>query len=112
MKIKLILFILLLCSCTHHKFSGYVYDFDTEKPVKDVQININGNETQTDSSGYFNVQVNSKTNCNIYLKKAGYANKKVYRKPDDLKNESVEKSKNNTIYLFKKESDFATNRVR
>lgn len=107
MKIKLLLIVLLVCSCTNNKLSGYVYDYYTEQPIKDVYINNNGNEVQTDSMGYFSLKVKSNTTCVLILQKEDYATKKIYRKPDSLGEFSQKSLKKNTIYLFNKESDFS-----
>jgi hypothetical protein len=107
MKIKLIFIILLFCNCSRNKVSGYVYDFDTNIPIKNVVVKINESATQTDSSGYFNIEVNSISNCTINLKKEGYANKKVFRKPDPPKDSDANKIKNTIIYMFNNESDFS-----
>ncbi|KUJ60523.1 hypothetical protein AR687_17270 [Flavobacteriaceae bacterium CRH] len=107
MKSQLIFIIILFCSCTNNKFYGYVYDYDTERPIKNVNININGNTTKTDSAGYFSLKVKSNSPCTIYLQRNGYASKKIYRKPDSLRAFSEKSLKNNSIYLFNKESDFS-----
>lgn len=107
MKIKLIIITLLLCSCTQNKFSGYVYDFDNGRPIKNVVIKSDKSTTISDSTGYFVLNVNSNSNAVLNLKREGYANKKVVRKPDKLKKTNEEKVKENTIYMFKSESDFA-----
>lgn len=107
MKIKLLLIALVVCSCTRTKFSGFVHDFDTGKPIKNVAVNINGNLTNTDSTGHFEIEVNSNSNCIIGLKREGYVNKKVLRKPDYLDKTTRGELKNSTIYMFKNESDFS-----
>jgi hypothetical protein len=107
MKIKLIIITLLLCSCTQNKFSGYVYDFDNGRPIKNVVVKSDKSTTISDSTGYFVLNVNSNSNAVLNLKREGYANKKVVRKPDKSKKTNEEKVKENTIYMFKSESDFA-----
>jgi hypothetical protein len=84
-----------------------VYDFDSNAPIKNVLVKINENTTQTDSSGYFNIEVNSNSNCTINLKKEGYANKKVFRKPGPLKDSDDKKIKDTIIYMFNNESEFS-----
>jgi len=106
-KINLILLILLLCSCTKNTFSGHVYDYDTERPIQNVQIDSNGNTTQTDSAGYFIIQVEPNKICKIALRKEGYATKKIDRKPDSLGLFSKSNLKNVKIYLFDENSDFS-----
>ncbi|WP_281234438.1 hypothetical protein [Flavobacterium gelatinilyticum] len=103
MKLKFISLLIVLCSCTHNNFSGQIHDFDTNKPIKNVLVSINNNVTRTDSTGYFNLSVNSNSDCTIYLKKEGYANKIVLRKPDFSK----ENQAKNKIYMFRKDSDFS-----
>lgn len=105
-KFKYIFLILLLSSCTNNKFFGYVYDYDTEKPIKDVQVNINGIITQTDSTGYFSAKIKSNKDCIILLQKEEYEVKKVYRRPDSLGMFSKRNLKKHKIYLFKEESEF------
>ncbi|TDO72830.1 hypothetical protein EV143_107136 [Flavobacterium chryseum] len=107
MKSQLIFVILLFCSCTNNRFYGRVYDFDTERPIKNVNINISGDVTQTDSTGYFSMKVKSNLPCTIFLQKAGYASKKICRKPDSLGEFSKKSLRNNSIYLIKKESEFS-----
>ena len=104
-KISVMLFILLLCSCTTNTFSGYVYDYDTEQPIKNVQIDSNGNKTETDSLGYFSIKVKPNKICKIVLRKEGYATKIVNRKPDSLGVFSKKNLRNVRIYLFDKDSD-------
>lgn len=107
MKIQLFFVILLFCSCTNNRFYGHVYDYDTERPIKNVNININGDVTQTDSTGYFSMKVKSNFPCTIFLKRKGYASRKIYRKPDSLGQFSKRSLKNNSIYLFNTESEFS-----
>jgi hypothetical protein len=109
MKSKLIFIILLLCSCTTNKFYGHVYDYDTEEPIQNVQIDIDGNKTKTDNSGYFCMKVKSNSTCVIFLQKGGYASKKIYRKSDSLGEFSKRNLKHNIIYLLNEESDFNKN---
>ncbi|MBF4491703.1 hypothetical protein IR010_04055 [Flavobacterium sp. MR2016-29] len=111
MKLNLILIIIIFCSCTNNKFSGSVRDFDTDKPIKNVLVNINGNTTQTDSLGYFNSNVNCNSSCILYLKKEGYADKEVNRKPDSSEKNDDKGAKKDIIYMFKKDSDFL-NKIR
>lgn len=106
MKIRYIFIALVLCSCTNNKFYGYVYDYDTDKPVKNVFVNVNGSITKTDSTGYFMAEIKSNTDCIIVLQKEKYALKKVCRKPDSLGMFSRRNLNKHKIYLFKKESDF------
>jgi hypothetical protein len=106
MKLKIILIVLLFCSCTNNKFSGCVHDFDTDKPIKNVLVSINGNTTQTDSLGYFNSSINCNSSCILDLKKEGYADKKVNRKPDSSEKDNDKRAKKNIIYMFKRDSDF------
>jgi hypothetical protein len=107
MKNILIFIIVLFCSCTSKdKFNGYVYDYDSGKPLKNVRIIINGNKTQTDSTGYFCMSINSNSTCNMLFAKEGYASKKLYRKPDSLGKFSKKSLKYNRFYLYTKESDF------
>ena len=105
MKIKFILLILLFCSCKNYTFEGNVHDYDTDKPLKNVEIIINNTITKTDSLGYFSLKINSNS-ANILLKKEGYATKKVYRKSNTKKETHNENLKNAAIYLYKRESDF------
>jgi len=107
MKVKFIIIAFFLCSCTHNKFSGYVYDFDTGKPIQSVAVNINGNITNTDSIGHFEVGVNSNSNCVINLKRQGYAIKTVLREPDCMKKNKNSDQKKRIIYMFKSDSDFS-----
>lgn len=107
MKLKIILTTILFYSCTQNKYSGYIHDFDSNKPIKNVLVNINGNKTQTDSIGYFSLEINSKSNCIIHLKREGYADKNILRKTNMTKKIEDEKPKNKIIYMFKKESDFS-----
>ncbi|KAF2517753.1 carboxypeptidase-like regulatory domain-containing protein [Flavobacterium foetidum] len=99
---------ILLLSCTHDKFSGNVYDFDSNKPIQSVWVSINEKATQTDSSGYFCLDVNSKSSCILTFRKVGYSSKQVSRKPDASEQDKNLKIKTRTIYMFRKESDFMT----
>lgn len=105
-KISLIVSILLFCSCTTTTLSGYVYDYDTERPIKNVQIDINENTTKTDSVGYFSIQVKTNKSCKILLRKSGYAAKRINRSPDSLGAFSKRNLNKVRIYLFNKNSDF------
>lgn len=102
--------LLLLSSCINsNKFNGHVYDYDTEKPIENVSIDINGHKTQTDSTGYFYAKLNFNSAYKIVLKKEDYVTKKIYRKPDSLGKYSQKSLKYNRLYLFAKESDFSSN---
>lgn len=107
MKIKLIIIAFLLYGCKHNKFSGYVHDFDTGKPIQNVVVNINGNSTSTDSIGHFEIEVNSNSDCVISLKRQNYAVKTVLRKPDYLEKNKSSEPKKSIIYMFKNDSDFS-----
>lgn len=107
MKLNFLFIVLLFSSCTHTKISGYVRDFDNNKPVSNVLISINNSKTQTDSLGYFSLNVNSNSSCVLKLKKEGYAVKQIIRKPYALENKKNDKADKNTIYMFKNESDFS-----
>ena len=105
MKISFI-FILgfLFFGCTNNNLCGHVYDYDSERPIKNVSIEVIGNKTYTDSVGYFCVKVNSNSVCKIVFKKEGYAIKKMSCNAGSPKNLNC-----NKVYLFKKESDFPKN---
>lgn len=71
MKTKFILMTLLFCSCSNSNFQGHFYDYDTEKPLKDVYIKINDCLTLTDSAGYFAMKMKSNSTIEtICVKKA------------------------------------------
>jgi hypothetical protein len=105
LKIKFILLILLFCSCKNYTFEGNVHDYDTDKPLKNVEIIINNNITKTDSLGFFSLKINSNA-ANIILKKQVYATKKVYRKSSAKEETHNGNLQNFAIYLYKRESDF------
>lgn len=107
MKSEFLFIALLLSSCTSNQFSGYIYDYDTNKPIKDVKVNVNGVNSLTDNLGYFELEIESNSVCRLFLIKEGYASKKVIRKPDSLGTFSKRSLKNNRIYLYKNESDFS-----
>ena len=104
---KLFFFLILFSSCTQNKLSGYIHDFDSDKPIKNVLVNIDNNITKTDSIGFFEIKVNSNSSCIINLKREGYANKKVFRKFNSSGRYNIKAVQNKTIYMFKNESDFA-----
>lgn len=106
MKLKIIIITLLLSSCTQNKFSGYVKDFDSNKPIKNVWVSTNKSTAKTDSIGYFSVEATSNTVFVLQLEREGYASKKVIRKPDSGEKDTDQKIKKGTIYMFKNESDF------
>lgn len=107
MKSKYIFIALVLSSCTNSNFYGYVYDYDTDKPIQNVSVDINGVITETDSVGHFSANLKLNEDCVIMLQKEKYALKKVYRKPDSLGMFSKRNLDKHKIYLFKKESDFS-----
>lgn len=108
MKNKLFFLILLFCSCTSKdELNGYVYDYDTEQPIKNVYVNIKDDTTQTDSTGYFSMKVKSNLPCTIFLQREGYASKRICRKPDSLGKFSKKSLKYNRFYMYNKESDFS-----
>lgn len=95
-------------SCTKKEsLNGYVYDYDTEKPIRNVVVIVNDHKIKTDSAGHFDVNISSNTTCKILFKKHGYADKEILRNPDSLGEISKKRLKHNRIYLFKKESDFS-----
>lgn len=107
MKSRYLFLILLFYSCTNsNKFDGYIYDYDTEKPIQNVYVDINGNMGKTDSTGYFCIKLKSNLPSVICLKKEGYFTKRIYRKPDSLGRYSKAKINWNRIYLYNKENDF------
>lgn len=109
-KTTFIFIIILFCSCINkNNFNGHVYDYDTEKPIQNVQVDINGNQVQTDSKGYFCIEVNSNSAFKMLLKKEGYSRKIVNRKPDSLGKFSKKSLNYNKLYLYTKESDFSEN---
>ncbi|WP_343705818.1 hypothetical protein [Flavobacterium sp.] len=107
MKSKFLFIALLLSSCTSNQFSGYVYDYDTNKPIQDVKVNVNGVNSLTDNLGHFELDIESNSVCTLFLKKEGYASKTVVRKPDSLGTFSKRNLNNYRIYLYKNESDFS-----
>lgn len=102
MKPLYLFLIFLLTSCTKNNIEAHVYDYDTSKPIQNVEVFINGNKTQTDSTGYFSMNVNC-NNCVVLLNKKDYARKEVLRKQGN----EVSSSKSDIIYLYKKDSDFS-----
>lgn len=98
--------ILVLCSCSNNNFQGHVYDYDTEKPLRNVSVKINDQITQTDSVGYFAMKIKSNSTIEIFLKRKGYASKKLFRKPDSCGEFSKKNLNENRIYLYNQESDF------
>ncbi|MBS7253106.1 peptidase associated/transthyretin-like domain-containing protein [Flavobacterium branchiicola] len=108
MRSKLYFLLLLFCSCINKdKFNGYVYDYDTEKPIKNVIINSNGGNTQTDSAGFFCINIMSNKNCKIIFKKEDYLPKSIERRPDSLGQFSKRNLNYNRIYLYAEGSDFS-----
>jgi hypothetical protein len=105
MKVKFSLLILLFCSCKNYTYEGHVHDYDTDKPLKNVTVIINENNTKTDSLGFFCLQVNSDT-ADILLKKQGYATKKIHRKHNLQEKVSNKNLNNPVIYLYNRQSDF------
>lgn len=107
MKSKFLFIALLLSSCTSNQFSGYVYDYDTNKPIQDVKVNVNGINSLTDNLGHFELEIESNSVFRLFLTKEGYASKTVVRKPDSLGTFSKRNLNNYRIYLYKNESDFS-----
>lgn len=106
MRLKIIFLVLLFTSCnTSNYLDGNVYDYDTEKHLKDVIVNINGTTTYTDGKGYFRMKVKVNSNCIMLIIKEGYAVKKICREPDSLNEFSKKKLKNNKIYLIDSNTD-------
>jgi hypothetical protein len=101
---------LLFYSCSNNNFQGYVYDYDTGKPLENVYIKINDCIAQTDSAGYFAMKIKSNSTTEIFLKREGYASKKLFRKPNSSGEFSKKSLNKNTIYLYNKESDFFNKR--
>ena len=91
-------------------YEGYIKDFDSNKPIKNVSVSINKNITLTDSTGYFSIDVTSNTTYTLDLEKDGYARKKIIRKPDLAEKNADKKVNTSNIYMFKNESDF-TNKI-
>jgi len=110
MKIKFILMILLSYSCSNNNFQGHVYDYDTEKPLKNVYIKINDEVKKTDRAGHFSVKIKTHSAIIILFKRKGYESKKICRKPDSCGEFSKKNLHANKIYLYNKESDFLIKR--
>lgn len=108
MKNQLIFIVLLLCSCSSNiELDGYVYDYDSERPLKNVSIVINDNTIQTNSVGFFRIDINSHAPFKLLFTKEGYAAKEINRKPDSLGRFSKKSLKCNKFYMYKKASDFS-----
>ncbi|SHG17417.1 hypothetical protein SAMN05443663_10290 [Flavobacterium defluvii] len=89
--------------------NGNIYDYDTERPLKNVVVTINKVETLTDSLGYFNVKIKREQPIKIVFIKKGYSTKEISRKPDSLGEFSKRSLKYNKFYMYNKESDFYKN---
>ena len=108
MKNILIFLLLLICSCTgKEELNGHVYDYDTERPLKNVSVIVNHSKTKTDSTGFFCIYIKSNSVYKIILKRKGYSTKEIFRKPDSLEKLSKKSLKYNKFYMYNKESDFS-----
>lgn len=61
----------MMLSCNTNKYYGYVYDFKTEKALVNVIIkdSITGFQTKSDSIGYYNIEINSKSGIILLFEK-------------------------------------------
>jgi len=108
MKNILIFLLLLMCSCnSKEELNGHIYDYDTEKPLKNVSVIVNHDKTQTDSTGFFCIYIKLNSACKIVLMREGYSTKEIFRKPDSVENFSKKSLKYNKFYMYNKQSDFS-----
>ncbi len=75
-KIFIILIYIIVLSCNSKKefYTGYVYDFDTEKPLQNVKvIELESNhETTTNEKGYFSMKKLENVSSSLIFEKEGY----------------------------------------
>ena len=75
-KIFIILICIIVLSCNSKKefYTGYVYDFDTEKPLQNVKvIELESNhETTTNEKGYFSMKKLENVSSSLIFEKEGY----------------------------------------
>ena len=75
-KIFIILVCIMTLSCNNKKefYIGYVYDFDTEKPLQNVKvIELESNhETTTNEKGYFSMKKLENVSSSLIFEKEGY----------------------------------------
>lgn len=66
-----IIMCIMILGCNTNKYYGYVYDFKTEKPLINVDIkdSITNTKTRTNSIGYFNIEINSKSGIILLFQK-------------------------------------------
>ena len=78
-KIFIILIYIIMLSCNIYNskkefYTGYVYDFDTEKPLQNVKvIELESNhETTTNEKGYFSMKKLENVSSSLIFEKEGY----------------------------------------
>ena len=75
-KIFIILIYIIVLSCNSKKefYTGYVYDFDSEKPLQNVKvIELESNhETTTNEKGYFSMKKLENVSSSLIFEKEGY----------------------------------------
>lgn len=98
----------LLAGCGKKAYYGFIYDYETKKPLPDVEVNdyLNGVKTRSDNKGYFHLKHKGNISGELIFKKQGYD-------IDTLKTTRIsngeffkEEFKGDTVYMFNVNSNF------
>lgn len=101
----LIYIITLSCNIYNKKefYTGYVYDFDTEKPLQNVKvIELESNhETTTNEKGYFSMKKLENVSSSLIFEKEGYRKDTIRSIQIQNSEQQQEVFKGKIIYISK-----------
>jgi hypothetical protein len=97
-----------LAGCSNKAYYGFVYDYESRKPLDKVEVYdyINGVKTHTDSKGYFNLKHDNKLSGELIFKKTGYDIDTLKTIRTSSGEFYKEEFKGDTVYMFNVNSNF------
>jgi hypothetical protein len=104
----LLAMLFLVTGCREKAYYGYVYDYETKKPVSSVTVNdyLNGTKAITNAKGYFYLEHKGQLSGRLILKKTGYAIDTLETISRQSGEHFIERFKGDTIYMFNVNSNF------
>ena len=104
-KIFIILIYIIVLSCNSKKefYTGYVYDFDTEKPLQNVKVIdlMSHNYILTDNNGFFYIKKSENISSKLIFEKEGYKKDTIHSIQIQNGEQQQEVFKGKIIYISK-----------
>jgi len=106
--ILIFVFLALITGCTKKSYYGFVYDYNTNEPIPDVEISdyLNNTKTFTNAEGYFLLKHEGHTSGQLIFKKAGYPTDTFPTVSHPTGERTVEAFKGDTVFRFALNSKF------